>query len=68
LCNRRTRIPFARQRGPSASVGTQDMLIALAARFGLAGETVGEVAAGAVLKHRARDGAPHLDGLISPLS
>ena len=49
------RIPFARQDGPYARASNQDMLTstldALAERFGLAGETVGEVAAGAVLKH-----------------
>ena len=47
--------PFARQNGPYARASNQDMLTAtlnaLADRFGLAGETVGEVAAGAVLKH-----------------
>ncbi len=50
-----SRIPFARQNGPYAEASNQDMLTttldALAARFGLEGETVGEVAAGAVLKH-----------------
>ena len=49
------RIPFARQDGPYAKASNQDMLTAtldgLIARFGLEGETVGEVAAGAVLKH-----------------
>jgi acetyl-CoA C-acetyltransferase len=49
------RIPFARQNGPYVRASNQDMLTAtlnaLAQRFGLAGETVGEVAAGAVLKH-----------------
>ncbi len=49
------RIPFARQDGPYAKASNQDMLTftldALAERFGLAGEPVGEVAAGAVLKH-----------------
>jgi acetyl-CoA C-acetyltransferase len=52
------RIPFARSNGPYADASNQDMLTAtldgLAARFGLAGESVGEVVAGAVLKH-ARD-------------
>ena len=52
------RIPFARANGPYAAVGNKDMLGAalegLVARFGLAGERVGEVVAGAVLKH-ARD-------------
>jgi acetyl-CoA C-acetyltransferase len=50
-----TRLPFARQNGPYARASNQDMLTAtlnaLAERFGLAGETIGEVAAGAVLKH-----------------
>ena len=49
------RIPFAKRNGPYAAAGNQDMLTAtldgLAARFGLAGERVGEVAAGAVVKH-----------------
>jgi acetyl-CoA C-acetyltransferase len=51
------RIPFARANGPYALASNQDMLTAaldgLVARFGLAGERVGEVAAGAVLKHSA---------------
>jgi acetyl-CoA C-acetyltransferase len=50
-----SRIPFARQNGPYARASNQDMLTAtlnaLAARFGLEGEVLGEVAAGAVLKH-----------------
>jgi acetyl-CoA C-acetyltransferase len=50
-----SRIPFARQDGPYASASNQDMLTAtlgaLVDRFDLAGETLGEVAAGAVLKH-----------------
>ncbi|WP_250446572.1 acetyl-CoA C-acetyltransferase [Actinotalea sp. C106] len=49
------RIPFARSGGPYVRASNQDMLTAaldgLVARFGLAGERVGEVAAGAVLKH-----------------
>ena len=49
------RIPFARQNGPYARASNQDMLTAtldgLAARFGLKGERLGEVAGGAVLKH-----------------
>jgi acetyl-CoA C-acetyltransferase len=49
------RIPFARQNGPYARASNQDMLTAtidaLAARFQLEGEVMGEVAAGAVLKH-----------------
>src|SRR4051794_6685371 len=52
------RIPFARSNGPYAQASNQDMLISaldgLVARFGLAGEAVDEVIAGAVLKH-ARD-------------
>ena len=52
------RIPFARSGGRYAAASNQDMLIAaldgLVARFGLAGEQLGEVVAGAVLKH-ARD-------------
>jgi acetyl-CoA C-acetyltransferase len=50
-----TRIPFARQDGPYARASNQDMLTAtldgLVGRFGLEGEQLGEVAAGAVLKH-----------------
>ena len=49
------RIPFARSNGPYAHASNQDMLTAaidgLVARFGLQGERLGEVAAGAVLKH-----------------
>jgi acetyl-CoA C-acetyltransferase len=49
------RIPFARSNSVYAQASNQDMLTAaldgLAARFGLAGERLGEVAAGAVLKH-----------------
>ncbi len=49
------RIPFARANGPYARASNQDMLTAaldgLVGRFGLAGERLGEVAAGAVLKH-----------------
>src|SRR5437764_3442613 len=49
------RIPFARQDGPYATASNQDMLTAtidaLASKFALEGETLGEVAAGAVLKH-----------------
>ena len=54
------RIPFARANGAYARASNLDMLTAtldgLAARFGLAGERIGEVAGGAVLKHsRDRD-------------
>src|SRR5919198_21906 len=49
------RIPFARSNGPYAEASNQDMLTAaldgLIARFGLQHERVGEVVAGAVLKH-----------------
>ena len=49
------RIPFARSNSVYAHASNQDMLTAaidgLAARFGLEGERVGEVVAGAVLKH-----------------
>lgn len=52
------RIPFARSNGRYAAASNQDMLTAavdgLVARHGLAGERLGEVVAGAVLKH-ARD-------------
>jgi acetyl-CoA C-acetyltransferase len=54
------RIPFARANGAYAHASNLDMLTAtldgLAARFGLAGQRLGEVAGGAVLKHsRDRD-------------
>ena len=49
------RIPFARANGPYARASNQDMLTAaldgLVARFGLQNQRLGEVAAGAVLKH-----------------
>jgi acetyl-CoA C-acetyltransferase len=49
------RIPFGRSGGPYATASNQDMLTAaldgLVARFSLVGERLGEVAAGAVLKH-----------------
>jgi acetyl-CoA C-acetyltransferase len=49
------RIPFARSHGTYAQVGNREMLTAaldgLAARYGLAHREIGEVAAGAVLKH-----------------
>lgn len=49
------RIPFARSNGPYAKASNQDMFTAaldgLVARFSLQGERIGEVAAGAVLKH-----------------
>ncbi len=49
------RIPFARQDGPYAQASNQDMLThtldALAGKFDLEGQRLGEVVAGAVLKH-----------------
>jgi acetyl-CoA C-acetyltransferase len=49
------RIPFARSNGPYATASNQDMFTAaldgLVSRFGLQDERLGEVAAGAVLKH-----------------
>jgi acetyl-CoA C-acetyltransferase len=49
------RIPFARQNGPYAQASNQDMLTAtldaLIDRFDLHDQVLGEVAAGAVLKH-----------------
>ncbi|WP_285750220.1 acetyl-CoA C-acetyltransferase [Lentzea sp. NBRC 105346] len=49
------RIPFARSNGPYAHASNQDMFTAtldgLVSRFGLQGERLGEVVAGAVLKH-----------------
>jgi len=49
------RLPFARSNGVYAHASNQDMLTAaldgLIDRFGLAGERIGEVAGGAVLKH-----------------
>jgi acetyl-CoA C-acetyltransferase len=49
------RIPFARQDGPYATASNQDMLTTaldgVIRKFRLEGQTLGEVAAGAVLKH-----------------
>src|SRR5919198_5215487 len=49
------RIPFARSNGPYRDASNQEMLTAalegLVARFNLQGERIGEVVAGAVLKH-----------------
>jgi acetyl-CoA C-acetyltransferase len=49
------RTPFARANGPYAGVGNAELLTAaidgLVARYGLGGERLGEVVAGAVLKH-----------------
>ena len=49
------RIPFARSNGAYSALGNQEMLTAtfraLVNKFALDGETLGEVAAGAVIKH-----------------
>jgi acetyl-CoA C-acetyltransferase len=50
-----SRIPFARAHGAYAQVGNQEMLTAslraIVAKYALAGQRLGEVAAGAVIKH-----------------
>ena len=52
------RTPFARSNGAYAEVGNQELLtVALSAvveRFGLRGQRLGEVAAGAVIKHSSQ--------------
>jgi acetyl-CoA C-acetyltransferase len=52
------RIPFARGSGAYAQVGNQEMLIAalrgVVERFGLRGQRVDDVAAGAVMKHSSQ--------------
>ncbi|HEX4152915.1 MAG TPA: acetyl-CoA C-acetyltransferase [Steroidobacteraceae bacterium] len=52
------RIPFARGNGAYADVGNQEMLTAVLRgvvdRFGLSGERLDEVAAGAVMKHSSQ--------------
>ncbi len=52
------RIPFARGNGAYAEVGNQEMLTAALAatveRFGLEGQRLGDVAAGAVVKHSSQ--------------
>ncbi len=52
------RIPFARGNGAYAGVGNQEMLTAALAatvdRFGLQGQRLGDVAAGAVVKHSSQ--------------
>jgi len=52
------RIPFARGNGAYASVGNQEMLTAalqgLVERYGLKGQRVDDVAAGAVMKHSSQ--------------
>jgi acetyl-CoA C-acetyltransferase len=54
------RIPFARAHGAYARVGNQEMFTAvlrgMVDRFGLEGERLGEVAAGAVMKHATQWG------------
>jgi acetyl-CoA C-acetyltransferase len=53
-----SRIPFARGNGAYAQVGNQEMLTAvlrtLAEKFGLLGQRIDEVAAGAVMKHSSQ--------------
>src|ERR1700761_1401192 len=52
------RIPFARGNGAYASVGNQEMLTAVlrgvAERYGLLGQRLDDVAAGAVMKHSSQ--------------
>ena len=52
------RIPFARGNGSYAQVGNQDMLTAvlrgIVERYGLQGQCLGDVAAGAVMKHSSQ--------------
>src|SRR5208283_4427828 len=52
------RIPFARGNGAYAEVGNQEMLTAtlrgVVERYGLQGQRVDEVAAGAVMKHSSQ--------------
>src|SRR5450432_2460489 len=52
------RIPFARGNGAYAQVGNQEMLIAalrgVVERFGLSGQRLDDVAAGAVMKHSSQ--------------
>ena len=53
-----SRIPFARAHGAYARVGNQEMLTAalraVVGRFGLRGEVLGDVIAGAVMKHSSQ--------------
>jgi acetyl-CoA C-acetyltransferase len=53
-----TRIPFARGNGAYAQVGNQEMLTAvlrgLVDKYGLAGQRIDDVAAGAVMKHSSQ--------------
>jgi acetyl-CoA C-acetyltransferase len=53
-----SRIPFARAHGAYARVGNQEMLTAtlraVVGRYGLRGEVLGDVVAGAVMKHSSQ--------------
>ena len=53
-----SRIPFARAHGAYARVGNQEMLTAvfraMVGRFGLKGQRLGDVVAGAVMKHSSQ--------------
>src|ERR687883_174883 len=64
------RIPFARANGPYAEASNQEMLTAaldgLVDRFGLRGERLGEVVAGAVLKHSRDFNLTREAGLRAP--
>jgi acetyl-CoA C-acetyltransferase len=66
------RIPFARSNAVYAKASNQDMLIAtltgLAKRFDLVGERLGEVVAGAVLKHSSDFNLARESVLGSPLA
>ncbi|TLP73180.1 acetyl-CoA C-acetyltransferase [Nesterenkonia sphaerica] len=65
------RIPFARAHGAYANASNQDMLTSalkgLVARFGLQGEQLGAVAAGAVLKHSKNFNLVRESALGTPL-
>src|SRR3954465_9609429 len=66
------RIPFARANGPYSHASDQDMLTAtldgLVERFSLEGERLGEVGAGAVLKHPRDRALPREGALGSKLA
>src|SRR3954452_24754851 len=66
------RIPFARSNGAYADASNQDMLTAaidgLVTRYGLEGERLGEVVAGAVLKHSRNFNLTREAVLGSPLA
>ncbi|HMT91223.1 MAG TPA: acetyl-CoA C-acyltransferase, partial [Dermatophilaceae bacterium] len=61
------RVPFARSGGAYAKATNADLLTTtidgLVARFGLAGERVGEVVAGAAVKHAPGADTPPPGGL-----